>query len=145
MGLDLSIYKILPGDQHFIVSRRYPKVPVAITKHATLTQKTIDDDGWDYDWLMEQLGLDPETEFLDWNDDTRRFEKTVDVYVFNRKEVAYQRKGLNKRGQELLDESYNSLYLDDKQLVETLVREGGLSQEFLDVWVDGETMFVASW
>jgi hypothetical protein len=64
-------------------------------------------------------------------------------YAFQLEELAYQRKGLNDEGWELLPE--NDALCDDKELVRQLAEQGGLSAEFLDNWIDGCTVFHAWW
>lgn len=63
-------------------------------------------------------------------------------YVWKSEQVAYQRKGLSSTGWELLPD--NCSYCFDKSVVEALIEEG-LSEEFLDEWIDGETALVAWW
>lgn len=67
----------------------------------------------------------------------------IESYVYQTEEVAYQRKGLNDYGWSLLPENctYSTNYDD---LVE-LATEGGLSKDFLDNWIEGETALVAWW
>lgn len=56
--------------------------------------------------------------------------------IFSEAEIAYQRKGLNSYKH--LPE--NGCFSVDKEIVSKLV-EDGLSPRFLEVWVDGETVF----
>lgn len=67
----------------------------------------------------------------------------VDYLVFEEEEVDYQRKGLNDEGWELMPE--NCVHDDDKERVEKMVKYGGLSETFLDNWVDGETCLLCWW
>lgn len=58
-------------------------------------------------------------------------------------EIAYQRKGLNDKGWALLPD--NCAYDDDKSRIEEMCNVGGLSEDFRNNWVDGETVFWAWW
>ena len=71
------------------------------------------------------------------------YTKVRPSYVIKKKEVDYQRKGLNDRGWELLPD--NCTYCTDESIVELLVEEGNLSESFLENWVDGETALYAWW
>lgn len=64
------------------------------------------------------------------------------TYVFKTIEIDYQRKGLTEYGWELLPE--NCEYCMDYDTVQKLTQEG-LSDTFLDNWVDGETALLAWW
>lgn len=66
----------------------------------------------------------------------------IPTYVYKTEEVDYQRKGLTEYGWELLPE--NCSYCTDYQVVSDLTKEG-LSDTFLDNWVDGETALLAWW
>lgn len=70
--------------------------------------------------------------------------KKVDEYIVKMEEVAYQRKGLSDRGWELMA-CENCDYTDDFDAVKAMVDEGGLSEEFTDNWVNGETVFHPWW
>jgi hypothetical protein len=63
--------------------------------------------------------------------------------AFIREQVAYQRKGLNDYGWSLLPE--NCEYDDNLKNVKEMVMRGGLSEEFLDEWVEDETVLWAWW
>lgn len=65
------------------------------------------------------------------------------VYVYETEEIAYQRKGLNDYGWELLPG--NCVYSTDKDLVQEMVDEGGLDESFIDNWVDDCTAIYAWW
>ena len=65
------------------------------------------------------------------------------AYVYQTEELDYQRKGLNDYGWSLLPE--NCTYCFDKDVVEKLVEEGGLSETFIENWIDGETALYAWW
>ena len=67
----------------------------------------------------------------------------IQVYVYQTKEVDYQRKGLNEHGWSLLPE--NCAYSTNYDNLVELVNEGGLSRSFLDNWIDGETALMAWW
>ena len=67
----------------------------------------------------------------------------VQVYVYQTKEVDYQRKGLNEYGWSLLPE--NCTYSTNYDNLVELVNEGGLSRSFLDNWIEGETALMAWW
>ena len=67
----------------------------------------------------------------------------VQVYVYQTKEVNYQRKGLNEYGWSLLPE--NCTYSTNYDNLVELVNEGGLSRSFLDNWIEGETALMAWW
>lgn len=64
------------------------------------------------------------------------------TYVFKTIEIDYQRKGLTEYGWELLPE--NCEYCMDYDTVQKLTQEG-LSDTFIDNWVDGETALLAWW
>lgn len=70
-------------------------------------------------------------------------EKTSECLVVSVKEVDYQRKGLNDRGWMLLPG--NCEYIDDKKIVESLVKDGGLKPSFLKNWANNRTVFHAWW
>lgn len=72
-------------------------------------------------------------------------QKTEEFYFFESNEVAYQRKGLNDIGWELLEKIGNCVNCDDKEKVKELVEKGNLSKDFIDNWIDGETVFCAWW
>ena len=67
----------------------------------------------------------------------------IQVYVYQTKEVDYQRKGLNEYGWSLLPE--NCTYSTNYDNLVELVNEGGLSRSFLDNWIEGETALMAWW
>lgn len=67
----------------------------------------------------------------------------IQVYVYQTKEVDYQRKGLNEYGWSLLPE--NCTYSTNYDNLVKLVNEGGLSRSFLDNWIEGETALMAWW
>lgn len=67
----------------------------------------------------------------------------VQVYVYQTEEVDYQRKGLNEYGWSLLPE--NCTYSTNYDNLVELVNNGGLSRNFLDNWIDGETALMAWW
>ena len=67
----------------------------------------------------------------------------IQVYVYQTKEVDYQRKGLNEHGWSLLPE--NCTYSTNYDNLVELVNEGGLSRSFLDNWIEGETALMAWW
>ena len=67
----------------------------------------------------------------------------VQIYVYQTKEVDYQRKGLNEYGWSLLPE--NCTYSTNYDNLVELVNEGGLSRSFLDNWIEGETALMAWW
>lgn len=69
------------------------------------------------------------------------FRRTMLAYEL--KEVAYQRKGLNDYGWELLPPNCSDT--DDFKVVEALVQYGGLSEEFIDKWEEGRTIFHPWW
>lgn len=64
-------------------------------------------------------------------------------YAVIMKEVDYQRKGLNDTGWSLLPE--NCCYCDDKDLICEMTEDGGLSESFIENWIDDETVFWAWW
>ncbi len=66
------------------------------------------------------------------------------MYAVDMEEVAYQRKGLNDRGWELMA-CANCDYTDDFDAVKAMVDEGGLSSEFVNAWIDDETVFCPWW
>lgn len=70
---------------------------------------------------------------------TKNVEET---YVYKIEEVDYQRKGLTEMGWKLLPG--NCEFCMDYDVVVALTEEG-LSETFLDNWVDGETALVAWW
>lgn len=65
------------------------------------------------------------------------------VYVTEMDEICYQRKGLTEEGWAALPE--NCSYCGDKRVVETLCKTGGLDEQFLSHWEDGETVFHPWW
>lgn len=67
----------------------------------------------------------------------------IQVYVYQTKEVDYQRKGLNEYGWSLLPE--NCTYSTNYDNLVELVNEGGLSRSFLNNWIDGKTALMAWW
>ena len=67
----------------------------------------------------------------------------IQVYVYQTKEVDYQRKGLNEHGWSLLPE--NCTYSTNYDNLVELVNEGGLSRSFLNNWIEGETALMAWW
>ena len=69
--------------------------------------------------------------------------RELKAYVYNTEEIDYQRKGLNNYGWSLLPE--NCTYCFDKEVVEQLVEKGGLSETFIENWIDGETALFAWW
>lgn len=71
------------------------------------------------------------------------YDEEKEVYAIDLIEVAYQRKGLNDTGLKLIPE--NLSYSDNKKRIEKMVRLGGLSKQFIEKWVDGETVFHPSW
>lgn len=72
------------------------------------------------------------------------YHKKQHLYAVNMEEIAYQRKGLNDRGWDLMA-CDNCDYTDDFDAVKAMVDEGGLSKEFVDSWVDEETVFCPWW
>ena len=70
---------------------------------------------------------------------TKNVEET---YIYKIEEVDYQRKGLTEMGWKLLPG--NCEFCMDYDVVVALTEEG-LSETFLDNWVDGETALVAWW
>lgn len=74
--------------------------------------------------------------------DNYTYKETRSTYVFKTTEINYQRKGLTEKGWELLPE--NCEYCMDYKTVEKLTQEG-LSDTFLDSWIDGETALLAWW
>lgn len=70
-------------------------------------------------------------------------QKVEEVYAFRMEKVAYQRKGLNGHGWDLLPE--NCCFCDDYDTVRQMVEFGGLSSEFTENWEDGKTVFVPWW
>lgn len=71
------------------------------------------------------------------------FQQVTPHYAFKTTEIDYQRKGLNETGWSLLPE--NCSYCTDKEVVEKLVNEGGLSESFLENWIDGQTALHPWW
>lgn len=69
--------------------------------------------------------------------------KIEPAYVYKTEEIDYQRKGLNDRGWELLPD--NCCYSTNKENVELMVKDGGLSKSFINNWVDGETAIIGWW
>ena len=67
----------------------------------------------------------------------------IQVYVYQTKEVDYQRKGLNEHGWSLLPE--NCTYSTNYDNLVELVNEGGLSRSFLNNWIEGKTALMAWW
>ena len=67
----------------------------------------------------------------------------IQVYVYQTEEVDYQRKGLNEYGWSLLPE--NCTYSTNYDNHVELVNKGGLSCNFLNNWIDGETALMAWW
>ena len=65
------------------------------------------------------------------------------AYVYQTEDVAYQRKGLNDYGWSLLPE--NCSYSTNYNNLVKLVTDGGLSKDFLDNWIEGETAYLAWW
>lgn len=63
--------------------------------------------------------------------------------VCKMEEVDYQRKGLNDEGWALLPG--NCEYCDDKSRIKEMCEIGGLSETFLENWVDNETVFYPWW
>ena len=77
-------------------------------------------------------------------DDNKYFkteEKTA--YVYKAEELDYQRDGINTHGWALLPK--NCTYCFDKARVQKLIDKGGLSESFINNWVDGETALFAWW
>lgn len=77
-------------------------------------------------------------------------EKAISVekelkYCYTLDEIGYQRKGINDYGWTILKQIGNSVFCENKELVEDLVKNGGLSSDFIDDWVDGKTLFMAWW
>lgn len=70
-------------------------------------------------------------------------EKNTNKYAVKLEEIDYQRKGLNDTGWGLLPE--NCGYCDDKDLIRKITKEGGLSESFIENWIDDETVFWAWW
>lgn len=71
------------------------------------------------------------------------FSQINKVFACTMDEIAYQRKGLNDDGWDLLPE--NCEYSDDKDNVQKMVDIGGLSESFIENWVDDHTVFYAWW
>lgn len=65
------------------------------------------------------------------------------AYVYKTKEIDYQRKGLNDYGWSLLPD--NCCYSTNKENVELMVKDGGLSKSFINKWVDGKTAIMGWW
>lgn len=120
--------------------------------------KILEDHALDVEYDIEPCGFTSESTFFSiTNKDGKIKEievKNVDMpsYIYtviNKRnvcvmdEVAYQRKGLNDEGWQLLPE--NCEYCDEKPRIEKLCEVGGLSEEFLEEWVDNETVFYAWW
>ena len=77
-------------------------------------------------------------------DDNEYFKKEETVaYVYKAEELDYQRNGINAHGWAMLPK--NCTYCFDKSLVQKLIDKGGLSESFIDNWVDGETSLFAWW
>lgn len=68
--------------------------------------------------------------------------KVEETYVYQIEEIDYQRKGLTAMGWNLLPK--NCEFCMDYDVVVSLTEEG-LSETFLDNWVEGETALVAWW
>ena len=71
------------------------------------------------------------------------FSQINKVYACKMEEVAYQRKGLNDNGWDLLPG--NCEFSDDKANVRRMVKIGGLSEDFIRSWKDNHTVFYAWW
>lgn len=71
------------------------------------------------------------------------FSQINKVYACKIEEIAYQRKGLNDEGWDLLPG--NCEYSDDKTNVQRMVEVGGLSEDFIESWVNDHTVFYAWW
>ena len=77
-------------------------------------------------------------------DDNKYFkteEKTA--YVYKAEELDYQRNGINAYGWSLLPA--NCTYCFDKVLVQKLIDKGGLSESFIDKWIDDENALFVWW
>lgn len=74
--------------------------------------------------------------------DTYMTQQVEPHYVWQSEEVAYQRKGITNKGWEWLPN--NCSYCFSKCIVEILNGEG-LSDEFLDEWIEDKTALVAWW
>lgn len=71
--------------------------------------------------------------------------KEEKFYFYQTEEIAYQRKGLNEIGWEMLEKIGNCVNCDNKEIVKEMVEKGNLSEDFIKNWIDGETVFVAWW
>lgn len=120
--------------------------------------KILEDNGFDSDCSIEPCGYNSDSIYFSItdkdditkeinikNDDISKYIYTIinKRHVCVMDEVAYQRKGLNDDGWQLLPE--NCQYCDEKNRIEQLCKVGGLSEEFLEAWVDNETVFYAWW
>lgn len=65
-------------------------------------------------------------------------------FAYRLEELAFQQDGISEEGRKLLD-GPDFLIWDEKDRVQELVTQGGLSAEFIEKWIDGCTIFDASW
>ena len=65
-------------------------------------------------------------------------------FAYRLEELAFQQDGISDAGWALL-KGPDFLIWDEKERVQELVEQGGLSAEFLEKWIDGCTIFDASW
>lgn len=70
--------------------------------------------------------------------------ENADGFLIKLNEVAYQRKGLNDLGWELMP-CDNTCFSDNYDCIEQMVVEGGLSDSFLENWEEGFTVFHPWW
>jgi len=72
-------------------------------------------------------------------------EKIEQFYFYDTEEIAYQRKGLNNKGWKLIEAIGNCVTCDKKAQIKKLVKEGGLSEDFINNWISGKTVFHPWW
>lgn len=79
------------------------------------------------------------------NKDDNKYFKTEEktAYVYKAEELDYQRNGINAYGWSLLPA--NCTYCFDKVLIQKLIDKGGLSESFIDKWIDGENALFVWW
>jgi len=118
-----------------------------IAKDYEMDKESIYCSGWGSDgWNFRDDYADKSTKIsLQDVEEKYTIEKTEQFYFYDTEETAYQRKGLNDKGWELLETIGNCVSCDKKAQIKKIVKEGGLSEDFINNWINGKTVFHAWW